>query len=169
MKEIEVIQLEDDSQLKTEVIFARPEQSANVLFNFMSKLDYLKTILLNKAVIPRYYEETVEYLDIEGLKRIAFPMTCFCDIHLNKLVPHMEFYGSFGIGLNKEWGINEGIQPIHYINNFSYLRNDFSSIFSNSLSTSDEEREYIQSYNNYLLINLVFMKPLDGIMLRNEK
>jgi hypothetical protein len=166
-KEIEMIQLEDDSQLKTKQPFARPEQSANVLFNFMSKLDYLKIILLNKAIIPRYYEETIEYLNIDGLKRIAFPMTCFCDIHLNKLVPHMSFYGSFGIGLNKGWGVNKGIQPINYINRWSNLRGDFSLIFSRSLNSSDEEREYIKNYNNYLLTNLLFMKPLDGMMLRS--
>lgn len=89
------------------------EQSANALINFMRRREYLEMILHNMAIIPRYYIEYVDYLNIEGLSKVAFPMSCFCDIPLNKLTSHMEFYGDFGIGLDKErWGINKGIQPV---------------------------------------------------------
>jgi len=167
-KHTTIIKLEDNTQLENKQLLPPSEQSANALFNFMSKLEYLKKILLNKAIIPRYYEETIDYLNIEGLKRVAFPMTCFCDIHLNKLVPHMTFYGSFGIGLNKGWGINYGIQPINYINRSSNLIKDFSFIFSRSLGTPvDDESEIVNNYKNYLLTNLLFIKPLDGEMFQD--
>ena len=34
-----------------------PKQSASVLCKYMKKLDYLKEILSNRAIFPRYYEE----------------------------------------------------------------------------------------------------------------
>lgn len=148
--------------------YIRPEQSANVLFNFMRKLQYLKEILSNKAMIPRYNEEWIGYIGINGLSRIAFPMTCFCDIFLNKLIPHMSSYGSYGIGLDKKWGIDQGIQPIHYVNPNSNFKMEFQEVFSNSFhSRLNEVPENMKRYNNYLLTNLLFMKPIEGKMFRN--
>jgi hypothetical protein len=147
-----------------------PKQSANVLFKFMQELDYLKAIIKDKAIMPRYYEEKIDYLGIEGLDKVAFPMSCFCDIHLNKLVPHMKNYGRYGIGLSKEWGIRKGIQPIHYINKNSTLRRDFGRVFNNSMKTEQaNEREKYKEYNNYLLSDLLFMKPIEGKMMINNK
>lgn len=144
-------------------------QSANVLFKFFTKIDYLKNAIKYKAIIPRYYEEMIDYIKLKNLEKIAFPMCCFCDIHLNKLVPHMNFYGPYGIGLNKSWGINHGIQPIQYINPSSSLMNDYRIVFSKSFETSNEERVDVSDYSNYLLTNLLFMKPLEGKMFRNGR
>lgn len=143
------------------------EQSANVLFKFVSKIEYLESIIKYKAIIPRYYEEMIDYLRIEKYKKIAFPMSCFCDIHLKKLVKHMNFYGSCGIGINKEWGIDKGIQPIQYINPSSSLVSDYRFIFLKSLRISDEDKIILNDYRNYLLTHLLFMKPLEGKMFRN--
>jgi len=44
--------------------YPRPKQSANTLFNFMRKRSYLKKILQNKAIIPRYINEEISYLGI---------------------------------------------------------------------------------------------------------
>lgn len=69
-------------------------QSANTLFHFMKKEDYLEEILKNCALIPRYCVEDVEYLDIfvgkEKLDRIAILQKCFCDIHFHKLADTFE-------------------------------------------------------------------------------
>lgn len=145
-----------------------PEQSANVLFNFMRELRYLKMILTNKAIIPRYYEESIGHLGIEEVSRISFPMTCFCDINLQKLIPHVEFYGCYGVGLDKKWGIGKGIQPIQYINKNSKLRSDFSFVFSNALKRINEDNNELREYSNYLLTDLLFMKPLNGEMFRDK-
>ncbi|GIM30113.1 hypothetical protein CPJCM30710_27790 [Clostridium polyendosporum] len=150
-------------------VYIPPVQSANVLFRFFTKIDYLKDVIRYKAMVPRYYEEMIAYLKLEECKKIAFPMCCFCDIHLNKLVSHMEFYGYYGIGLNKEWGINRGIQPIQYINPNSNLINDYRVVFSKALQANDNDRIIIDDYSNYLLTSLLFMKPLEGQMFRNGK
>lgn len=167
LKEDQLIHLEGNAIIEEKQMFFRSEQSANVLFNFMSQLDYLKNKLKDKALIPRYYEERIDYLEIEGMRSIAFPMVCFCDIHLNRLVPHMKNYGRYGIGLNKTWGIQNGIQPIHYINTASVLRSDFSLVFHKALNLTSEELASTSTYNNYLLTNLLFMKPLNGKMMRD--
>lgn len=139
-------------------------QSANVLFNFMPELEYLKKILKNKAIIPRYVEEKIDYLNIEDTE-LVFPMTCFCDISLKKLLPHLEFYGYYGIGLDKEWGIDFGIQPIHYINPKSYLYSDYKTAFKLAKETNIETEADV-SLSDYLLSSLLFTKPLRGKMLK---
>ena len=144
--------------------YTAPKQSANVLFQCMRELDYLKAALKNQAIMPRYYPEKVDYLNISGIDKIAFPMSCFCDIHLKKLEDHMFNYGDFAIGLSKEWGITKGIQPIQYINEGSALRKDFSSVFNLALTETDEKRKEFNFYNDYLLTSLLFMKPLEGEM-----
>lgn len=41
-------------------------QSANTLFHFMTKPEYLNSILLRRAIIPRYCVETIDYLNIHN-------------------------------------------------------------------------------------------------------
>lgn len=141
-------------------------QSANVLFNFMPKLEFLKFILKNKAIIPRYVEEALNYLQIEEVNKLVFPMTCFCDISIKRLIPHTKFYGYYGIGLNKYWGIEKGIQPIHYINVHSDLHKDFTTAFELAYQNSNMT-ETETSVTDYLLSSILFTKPLIGEMPRN--
>lgn len=150
--------------------YINSKQSANVLFKFMKEFKYLKDILVKKAILPRYYEETIDYLDIKSLDKIVFPMICFCDINLSKLEDHVHYYGKFGIGFNKSWAIKNGVQPIHYINKNSYIKNDISSIFSKALDDLSNNRlnNKLSSneYMNYILSHLLFMKPVIGKMRR---
>lgn len=161
---ISVVNLENVPDVN-DVTFIRPEQSANVLYKFMGKIEYLKEALEYSAIIPRYNEEKIDYLKIKGIEKIAFPMSCFCDIHLNKLEKHMSKYGYYGIGLSKKWGIESGVQPIQYINIYSKLREDFSTVFSRIFETPAEERKKYSHYHNYLLHDLFYMKPIEGEMI----
>lgn len=147
--------------------YIRPIQSANVLFKFMKDIEYLKQILINKAILPRYCEEDIDYLNIP-IDKVAFPMSCFCDIHFNKLNFHVQKYGAYGIGLNKEWGIEQGIQPIHYINKESKLIKDYGEAFKSALENNFEDKESVKHFKNYILHHLLYMKPIDGKM-RIEK
>lgn len=146
--------------------YIHSRQSANVLFKFMKRIDYLKNIIENKAILPRYYEESIEYLEIDGLNKIAFPMICFCDINLSKLEEHVYYYGKFGIGLSKKWAIENGVQPIHYINKNSYIKKDISYLFSKSLDNKFKDINETQEYKNYILEHVLFMKPILGQMRR---
>ncbi|MEW8963010.1 abortive infection system antitoxin AbiGi family protein [Paraclostridium dentum] len=142
-------------------------QSANSLFNFMRQTEYLKLILRNKAFIPRYYEEVIDYLGLDGVNKIAFPMTCFCDIHVQKIKFHCSNYGNIGIGMNKSWGIKNGIQPIHYINDKSRIFKELIDLFK--IEDEDVNEQILEPYKNYLLEHLIFIKPLQGEMYRKDK
>ena len=120
------------------VVLTPPKQSANTLFHFVKKLDYLITSIKNSALFPRYYPEDIDYLEV-GIKQVAYPMVCFCDINFHKLHDHIQFYGGYGIAFSKDWGLKRGIQPIQYINPKSSLRCDFGQAFNLALEDKHED------------------------------
>ena len=143
--------------------YTPPKQSANTLFRFFKKPDYLFSSIEKKAMIPRYYGENIEYLDI-GFHQIAYPMICFCDITVHRLGEHLDLYGKYGIAFSKSWGIRKGIQPLQYVNKHSILCRDFSEAFNTSIK---EEKE--DSATNFLLTQMYYMKPIEGTMPRDGK
>ena len=65
---------------------------ADTLFTFTSHVDYLITTIRNSMISPRYCAEDLGYLKISGIKKMAFPMNCFCDINMHKLEDHLSWY-----------------------------------------------------------------------------
>lgn len=82
------------------------------LFHFTKSVDYLKNILGN-GFLPRYSLEDTQAFDI-GLDYIGYPMVCFCDIPISRISEHTAFYGGYGLGMTKEWGLKNGLQPLLY-------------------------------------------------------
>lgn len=140
-----------------------PVQSANTLFRFFEKSDYLYSTLKNKALIPRFYPENVDYLSI-GCHQIAYPMVCFCDINIHRLGNHLATYGGYGIAFSKNWGIHQGIQPLQYVNKHSILCKDFSTAFTSAMQT-----EQTIPAIDYLLTQMFYLKPIEGTMPKNGK
>ena len=132
---------------------------ANALFNFMRKYEYLESALKRMSFVPRYYPETVDYLNImigeESVKEWYIPMCCFCDIPLHQLSVHAEGdngYGKFGIALHKQFGISRGISPIHYINNPSIETENLSIALNLMLATKDiYDEPYVESMESHLM------------------
>jgi len=125
----------------------------------MKNLEFLKLILRNSAMVPRYVEENVSYLGLD-IGKISIPMTCFCDINLNKILYHTKEYGKYGIGFYKEWCLGQGIQPIHYINEKSMLIRDFRLAFNSALNIDGQTSKEIESLQSYLFSHLLFIKPI---------
>ncbi|MZK48993.1 abortive infection system antitoxin AbiGi family protein [Clostridium beijerinckii] len=104
--------------------------SSNTLFHFTNEVDFLKNILKDNFY-PRCCTEDLEFL-MPNLKKdqskVAIPMVCFCDIPLSKISNHIDDYGSYGIGLTKEWGIEKGINPIHYIQKKTLAHNNLINL-----------------------------------------
>ena len=78
-------------------------QSANTLFHFMNQIQYLKSALKKKALIPRYCDEDISYLKIEvdgHIKTdISILQKCFCDVPFHNLT------NSFQIEIAEDdWG-----------------------------------------------------------------
>ena len=144
--------------------------SSNVLCNYMREPEYLIKILKNQAIIPRYVTEPLDYLKVDGLKRIAFPMTCFCDIPFSKVGNHMTSYGGYGIALDKNKVIrNNRIQPIHYMNPASPLVADFKEAFNANYNVGKKAHKEDEVLLNYLLSTLLYMKPISNLVEKNGK
>lgn len=91
------------------------EISSNLLFHFTPKVEFLVSIL-DKGFFPRTAKEDISFmLPNYPSCKVGIPMVCFTDIPFELSEPHRQEYGSFGIGLKKEWGINNGLNPVNYI------------------------------------------------------
>ena len=135
----------------------------DTLFTFTTEFKWLISMLKNKMISPRYCSEDIEYLKIDGIKKIAYPMRCFCDINLQKLDYNMSWYGNYGIAFEKSWGMQNDIQPVHYLNENSTLRKDISDTFQRILKEGDKEETETQiMLKDYLLHELMFYKPYQG-------
>ena len=117
--------------------------SPDSLFHFTPCLNNLLGIL-DKTFYPRYCYENFELTRrmtqlIEWVHLIdaALPMVCFCDIPLSQLVNHIRIYGRYGLGMSKEWGIRERLNPVIYFNKNSHLAKLLSVIVNNLLWGSD--------------------------------
>ena len=138
---------------------------ADTLFHFTTELDHIITCIKNKMVSPRYCEEDIRYLKIPHLKKIAYPMKCFCDINLHRIEEHLQWYGYYGLAFTKAWGMQKQIQPIQYINPDSELRKDFTKAFSAALKSDARKESKTQSkMENFLLHEMMYYKPYEGKM-----
>ncbi len=144
-------------------------QSANTLFNFMPKIEYLYKKLKEKRIVPRYVSEDAQYLKVPNLLSFETPMICFCDINLHKISLHARGYGNFGgygcfaIAFSKEFCLKHSVQPVHYINENSDFFNSFSTALNTALDCTDQENTNFEIISDQLVKNVMYMKPLTGI------
>ncbi len=82
-------------------IITKSIQNADVFIKCLDKYSYIEDILKDKHFKARYVEEKFDYLDLKmfgtKLHTLTLPMVCFCDIPLNKLSDHIEWYGDYGM------------------------------------------------------------------------
>jgi hypothetical protein len=87
-------------------------------------------------------------------------MVCFCDIPLTQTQEHIKTYGNYAIGLSKDWGIGNGLNPVFYINELEItvtLENLTLGIQSHEIGTGAFEHIFS------------FMKTYQGPNLKNPK
>lgn len=166
-------------------------QSANTLFHFMKERQFLTDILNRKALVPRYCNENIPYLDIEiagkKIDKISILQKCFCDMHFHKLSEknkikvvdddeitdeekehiqnsssHTDFYGGYAVAFSKRWGEEKGLQPIVYVNSES----DYTKTLKDYLKESLRAEKLNDVSYNYILSILGHIKPIRGEMER---
>jgi hypothetical protein len=132
---------------------------SNNLFHFTKSIDVLKSILKN-GLLPRYCLEDMSWVGMAG--HMAYPMVCFCDIPLSRIQEHTSFYGEYGIGLTKDWGLKNQLDPVIYCTNNGLVSRAASTLLEIDTNSLDENLT-----NNISLAFACFAKltkPLAGSM-----
>ena len=169
-------------------------QSANTLFHFMKKQEYLNSILYRRAIIPRYCIETINYLNIKNGNRlfneVAILQKCFCDIPFHKLADSFAVNGTGDVykSLSEEERANLEKSNTHfsyygeYAISFSkswgeknhlqpvhYLNENsqYAKGFSALFSRVFQDDNIPEEYSQDIINRLAYIKPLRGIMKRS--
>ncbi len=128
------------------------------LFHFTKDLETLFLILEN-GFWPRFCYEDISWCSDESFYLNA--MVCFCDIPLPKLDEHTEFYGRYGIGMTREWGIKNGLNPLMYVSEDSVASTSLAGMLQNPDPANEHGKVDA-------MITLAFTKPLSGKMMMGE-
>jgi hypothetical protein len=132
---------------------------SRTLSHFFRKFDYLKQALESRHFWPRYCSEHIEWTRVDeyaGSIYIAYPMVCFCDIPLTRIVRHSERYGHYGIGMTKDWATRNRLNPVVYVSDDTpVLRSIQGMIAATLLDTTFRLR-------NTLLPLIAYTKPTWG-------
>lgn len=91
--------------------------SSQALFHFTKRVDDIFQVF-ERGFSARYcLEDFSGFFGEAGSSKWqwALAMVCFCDLPLSQLGEHVHFYGCYGIGMTKEWGIASGINPVLYL------------------------------------------------------
>jgi hypothetical protein len=145
--------------------------SANTLFHFTKSIENIQSILSNNFS-PRYCLERVEFIDKQTLD-LAIPMVCFCDIPLSQIKMHIKTYGSYAIGLKKEWAQSNGISPVFYLYNNSQTSISINKFLKNSAFV-DKAKQLLVNDNSFSKMKefiefIFYCKSYMGEMWRNNE
>lgn len=141
--------------------------SSNSLFHFVNRIDYLKDILIN-GFQARYVVENFPLLEIP----FAIPMKCFCDIPLGLIKKHLVKYGRYGVGISKDFAMQEGITPCFYVHENSdtllnYLKQIKFDDIKDSILPFFKQYEVIDKSNKKIFVIDTMMKENGDISRRN--
>jgi len=132
---------------------------ANCLFHFTKTADALKSIL-KSGFFPRYCREDMSWFNMT--EHIAYPVVCFCDIPLSRINEHTDFYGQYGLGMSKEWGLKNDLSPVVYCTASSLVAEAAKFLLGlNSQMKDKAEKEKLEKAF-WALVKSV--KPLEGKM-----
>jgi len=137
--------------------------SSNSIIHFTKDKKYLEGILENNFQLSYCKEEF--YLKGE-LVPFYVPMVSFCDIPLSEMKNHIDSYGSYGIGLTKEWANKHKLNPVLYIAKNSSLENSYSKIYSKIILGSNNDVTTMTADEISLIDILRYMKLYQGTLIR---
>ena len=119
------------------------------LFHYPQKLDNLKRILA-QGFKPNYCEENFSLSDKPDLI-VGIPLVSFCDIPLTRITNFKIRYKEYAIGLSKDWGLKNGVNPVFYATPNSFVLSSLQKIDEMRVQHDDILKEQM-SMNGYPLI-----------------
>lgn len=151
---------------------------SETIFHVCNNIESLKGILKKNAFIPSFSREVI-WAKEDKTPYYFVPMVSFCDFKLSEMNFHFQKYGKYGIGLSKEWGIKNDLNPVLYINDECFFFQNFRKALIDSFNeinklTSKTNQENTQNQyekiikiNNVLLEIYCYMKNYQGELNRN--
>ncbi len=137
------------------------------LFHYTDTLDKLFQIL-EGGFYPSYCKE--EIITNGAIHSYAVPIISFCDIPLSQVTEHIGKYGSFAVGVSKDFATLHGFNPVFYLENLSVPNEGIFKIhryvLSNYASLYGEEG--FNDLNIGLLSVLQAIKNHRGILKRDD-
>jgi hypothetical protein len=137
--------------------------SSNSIIHFTKDLASLESILLETFKI-RYCRETLYSRDHHF--DILVPVVSFCDIPFSQILNHISSYGSYGIGLTKEWAERKGLNPVIYVEKNSTLGQNFFDRFFHKDLWGVKDIENFNLDNRKLFDLIRYMKNYQGDLYR---
>ena len=132
--------------------------SSTTLFNFTDQFHFLLGNLRNGFYCGDYYEK-LPFTKNSGYK---VPMVCFCDIPLGMVKVHLRWYGTYGIGIKRDYARFHNVCPVWYIHKDNpVIKSLFNSVNHNALKNSP--------ILPYLKMFFGYQKPLNGIKEEQKK
>lgn len=150
--------------------------TSDTLFHFTNSISNLKNILNQRFKIT-YCKETFSLNNTSH--SYYFPILSFSDIPLSLTKDHITKYGNYGIGMSKEWGVTNQLNPVIYIeqnsiiakdiqntlNLLNEILKDFSKTENNSVKKIDSIKEL-----TWANINVIrYIKNYAGDLIRTSK
>ena len=132
------------------------------LFHFTRTIDVLEGILKN-GFYPRFCLEDISWARTKD-NHMAFPMVCFCDIPIGRISEHTAFYGEFGLGLTKEWGLKNKLSPVAYTHSTGAVSDLLRYIIKSDVDKLVPDEGLQKDLLNELYKQHSMMKPINGRM-----
>lgn len=139
-----------------------PLSSSN-LTHFTDKKENLLGIL--KENFKVYFCKETVYL---GGTPTSFycPMISFCDIPMSEIKDHIKKYGSYGIGLTKNWAIKNGLNPVLYVASNSELSRSYQTAINHFVFHPEKMTHRATKEEMALTDVLRYMKNYEGPLIR---
>jgi len=90
-------------------------------------------------------------------------MVCFCDLPISLIHEHLNAYGPYGIGLDKDWGRKSGVAPVIYTHRRAQTRQPILRLTTKAVRAGDERAA------NDLKVLAAYTKPFVGPAWRARK
>lgn len=139
--------------------------SSNAVIHFTDNIEALKGILGNNFKITYCHERIL--LEDKQID-IMVPMVSFCDMPLSQVKEHIGKYGSYGIGLTKEWAEKQKLNPVLYIEKNSYLSRSIRKVLDTFLG-KHETLDKLKEEEKAILDVTRYMKNYQSDLVRANK
>jgi len=149
--------------------------SANTLFHFTARESLLK-IIQAKYFFAKYSNEYFENIlpQQSPINKVYTPLISFCDLTIMQLARepiHTKTFGFYGIGLKKEWGVNQKVSPIVYVHGKSQPSLQLTEIIKtiNSIPKTGDLKDKIEEIKLELIDSFKFIKPYESYYQKGKK